>query len=298
MIPKQALVAFNPLQWFATADGFLDWGLAPPWPELMAQVKEAGFHAVHTRIPAEHTAAEYGQIIREAGLQPAPGTFAFALAEDGGPSPEEAVRQFRETARGYAEIGLEHLFVIPDVAAGAPRITHPAQGYAADEARLDRIVELLTAIGRAVTAEGVMPILHPHVGTWVETAEETRFVLDRIDPALMGFGPDVGHLTWAGADPVELIEQYADRVHGVHIKDLRRELRDASIAADRSYQQTVAAGLWIEPGRGDIDYARLWRALGPDWAGTIVVEVDRGDIEPPLESARASARWVDSQREG
>src|SRR5699024_7399215 len=34
-----------------------------------------------------------------------------------------------------------------------------------------------------------------------------------------------------------------------------------------------------------------------DRAETIVVEVDRGDIDPPLESARASARWVASQRE-
>lgn len=294
--PSTAQVAFNPLQWFATEDGWLDWGLAPAWPELMALVKEAGFDAVHTRIPAGRTAAEYGRIIREAGLEPAPGTFAFELAEDGGPSAKETVEAFRETARGYAELGLRHLFVIPAVLPDAPRAARPACGAEADEARLDRIVTLLTAVSQAVVAEGVLPILHPHVGTWIETAEETRYVLDHIDASLLGFGPDVGHLTWAGADPVELVEQYADRVHGMHLKDLRRTVRDASVTEGRSYQETVAAGLWIEPGRGDIDYQRIWAALGEDWDGTLVIEVDKGDITPPLESAKACARWVAEQR--
>lgn len=296
MIPSGATIALNPLQWFTTDDGWLDWTQGPSWPELMRQVKEVGFDAVHTRIPPEHTAAEYARIIRDAGLEPAPGTFAFALAEDGGPSAEEMVEKFRATARGYAEIGLQHLFVIPDVNPSAPRVERPAIGADADPERRERIRLLLTDIGRAVTGEGVLPILHPHVGTWVETAAETRYLLDGIDAELMGFGPDVGHLTWAGEDPVALIREYADRVHGVHVKDLRLDVRDASKTAGLSYRDTIGAGLWIEPGRGDMDYEGLWDALGPDFTGTVVVEVDKGDITPAIESAKVSARWAAAQR--
>lgn len=295
MIPKNALVALNPLQWFATADGLLDFNLAPAWPELMRQVKEAGFEAVHTRIPDGYSAREYGAIIRDAGLQPASGTLAFALPEDGTPRTEN-LNEFRNAALGYAELGLTHMFVLADVIPGSPRMERPAVGAGADEARMGRIVDHLTELAQAVTAEGVMPILHPHVGTWVETVQETRYVLDRIDPALLGFGPDVGHLSWAGADVPALILAYSDRVHGVHVKDFRRKVLDDSLAGNRTYQETAVSGLWTEPGRGDFDYDSLWDALGHDFGGTIVIEVDKGDIQPPIESAKECARWVAENR--
>ncbi|MGY5763705.1 sugar phosphate isomerase/epimerase family protein [Brachybacterium sp. DNPG3] len=295
MIPSSALVALNPLQWFATEDGGLDWTRGGPWPTLLGQVREAGFEAVHTRVPPELSATEYGAMIRDAGLVPAPGTFAFSLPEHGMPL-ERTLASFREAALGYAELGLREIFVLPGVDFSAPRTARPAVGADADPARLDRLSDLLVRIGEVVTAEGVLPILHPHVGTWIETADEARHVLDRVDPALLGLGPDVGHLSWVGDDPVALIAEHRDRVRGMHVKDLRRDVRDRAVAEGLSYQETVLSGLWIEPGRGDIDYAGLWAALGDDFDGTIVVEVDRGDIQPPLDSARACARWVASQR--
>lgn len=295
MFPTRATVAVNPLQWFATDDGWLDWGQAPPWPELMAEVKRAGFDAVHTRVPPDMPARQYGQVIRDAGLQPAPGTTMFDLPGDGVPL-EQTLGAFRRTASGYAELGLRHIFILANVVPGRPRVRRPAQGTDASQERLDAVVDLLTRVGQVGRDEGVLPILHPHVGTWVETADETRYVLDHVDASLLGFGPDVGHLSWADADPSELAAAYRDRVHGAHLKDFHTAVIAESKAAGRTYQQTVAAGLWTEPGRGDFDYDRFWDALGPDFAGTLVVEVDRGALQPPFESARASAEWAARMR--
>lgn len=295
MFPTRATVAVNPLQWFATDDGWLDWGQAPPWPELMAEVKRAGFDAVHTRVPPDMPARQYGQVIRDAGLQPAPGTTMFDLPGDGVPL-EQTLGAFRRTASGYAELGLRHIFILANVVPGRPRVRRPAQGTDASQERLDAVVDLLTRVGQVGRDEGVLLILHPHVGTWVETADETRYVLDHVDASLLGFGPDVGHLSWAGADPSELAAAYRDRVHGAHLKDFHTAVIAESKAAGRTYQQTVAAGLWTEPGRGDFDYDRFWDALGPDFAGTLVVEVDRGALQPPFESARASAEWAARMR--
>lgn len=294
-IPPTATVAINPLQYFATPDGFLDWGLAPPWAELMADLKRAGFDAVHTRFPGDVSPRDYGRIIRDAGLTPAPGTIQFGIPEDGS-SIEGTEEHFRRNAAGFAELGLDHIFILADVLPDAPRVITPAVGAQADDARLDSVVETLTAACSAAVAEGVLPILHPHVGTWVETAAETRYVMDRIDASILGFGPDVGHLSWAGEDPIPLIEEYRDRLRGLHIKDFHQSVIDESKAAGRTYQQTAVAGIWTEPGRGDFNFDRLWEAVGPDFAGTMVVEVDRGTIEPPFESVRACAEWVASQR--
>lgn len=295
MIPSAAQVALNPLQWFATPDGWLDWSLSPALPDLYSEVRRAGFDAVATKMPAGMSVAEYHGIAQDAGLDLAPGTAAIAVG-DGDVDVAQTIDALRPTLRAYAALGLDRIFVLAAMDPAAPRVARPAVGADFDAARLDRIAALLTALGEAAVAEGVLPILHPHVGGWVETESETRAVLEAVPAGLLGFGPDVGHLSWAGADVPALLGDYRDRVRGIHLKDLKRSVATASIAAGDSYQQTVAAGLWTEPGTGDLDYDAMWAALGADWSGPLIVEVDRGAVEPPFESARLSAEWMRAQR--
>ena len=37
---SNAKFAINPLQWLATADGWLDFTAAPPLPQLLAEIRE------------------------------------------------------------------------------------------------------------------------------------------------------------------------------------------------------------------------------------------------------------------
>ena len=46
-------------------------------------------------------------------------------------------------------------------------------------------------------------------------------MLAAISEDLLLFGPDTGHLAWAGADPADIIERHLHRVGAVHLKDLR-----------------------------------------------------------------------------
>lgn len=295
VIPRHALVALNPLQWFATGDGWLDWQLSPPLGDLFAQIKSAGFDAVATRLPEGMAASTYVQVAHDAGLSLAPGTTTIRLADDGDDAPTlEAITRLTDA---YGELGLPSVFIFPGMIPDAPRVAHPARGFEASPERMTRLADLLVRAGEIATAGGVMPILHPHVGTWVETEAETRALLDAVPPNLLGFGPDLGHLSWAGADVVCLIREYRTRIRGIHVKDLHQDVARRSRAEDLTYRQTVMAGLWTEPGRGDLDYEAIWAALGEDFSGAIVIEVDRGALDPPLESARACAQWVRSSRE-
>jgi len=58
-----------------------------------------------------------------------------------------------------------------------------------------------------------------------------------------------------------------------------------------NYRETVKAGLWVEPGRGDLDFDAILAPLGGRdmWA---IIEVDRPDLETPLASAQACADWA------
>ena len=64
---------------------------------------------------------------------------------------------------------------------------------------------------------GVTAVLHPHVGTMVETrADVDRVLAGSAIPLCL----DTGHLLIGGTDPVELARTVPDRVAHVHLKDV------------------------------------------------------------------------------
>jgi inosose dehydratase len=104
-------------------------------------------------------------------------------------------------------------------------------------------------------------------------------------------GRTPGHLTWAGIDPVRIIDRYSGRVEGLHVKDVRGDVASASRTGTWSYLETVVNGVWIEPGRGDADLHAVFDALPSKFRGWIIVENDRPDL-PVWESAVYSAVWM------
>jgi len=171
-------------------------------------------------------------------------------------------------------------------------VAHPAVGHDARQDRLEQTRDLLAEIAGIIRAEGITPAFHPHVGTWAETEEETRFVLDTVDASILGFGPDMGHLAWAGADAAQLVRDYADRVASVHIKDLDLAVAERARTEGWDYRKTVLAGLWSEPGHGNADVDGFLQALPTDFDGWLVIEVDRGAQPTAEDSVRLCGEWA------
>jgi inosose dehydratase len=121
--------------------------------------------------------------------------------------------------------------------------------------------------------------------------EEARFVLDSVDESTLSFGPDAGHLAWTGVDPAHTITEYATRLAGVHIKGYHSRFAKRSRDEDVDYRSTVRAGFWTEPGLGDAKIDGVLTAAGPDFAGWVVMEVDRGTTEPEDSIMRCGA-WL------
>ena len=72
----------------------------------------------------------------------------------------------------------------------------------------------------------------------------------------------------------------------VHVKDCRLSVARHGQAEGWHYRQTVVAGLWAEPGKGELPLTDI---VGAGW---LMVEVDRPDITDPFDSAVASASWM------
>jgi inosose dehydratase len=281
--------ALNPIQWLASDDGWLDFSRQLDHRQLLEEIKAAGFDAVMAELPDGWSLEQYQAVFQEIGLECAPGFFSVGLAEQ---PDNELVARAAAVARTHADLGLKEIFLGTGMSRDAPRVLHPAQGFAFDQGRLERVIELIETVARTMIAEGVRPALHPHVGTWIETEDEARTVLEAIDSSLLAFGPDTGHLVWAGADVRALISDYADRVASVHVKDCRLSVAERARSEDLGYQAAVMAGLWAEPGRGELELEAILDALPTTFDGWLIVEVDRPDLADPLESARASASWM------
>jgi len=276
-------IGINPLPWYLTATGIV---LTPEvLPDVYRAVRESGFGAVQADIPAGMTVRDLQSLLGEHELRAAPGYFSATFEE---PAAEQA----RAHAGQQAALGSTEVFV---AAAPVPaRMTVPAAGHDFDAGRLATVIEHLGRACEAIVAEGLRPCLHPHVGTWIETEHETRAALDAIDPALLAFGPDVGHLRWAGMDPAAVITDYAERVGGVHLKDVH--LAAVGTARERGDDYRTATRVrhvWTEPGHGDIDLAATLAALPEDYDGWFVLEVDVPDRgRDPQSSAVLCRKWA------
>lgn len=284
-------VAVNPLPWVLGPNGF-DLSLANV-QSAVAGIAAAGFTAMHSDVPAGLSAADYRTLLADHGVRPAPGYFAahFDVDADEVPGIIEAAKAH---AAVQAELGLGQAFMASHL--NPARIARPAVGADFDAARLDLIIERIAATARAITAEGVTPCFHPHVGSWIETEHEVRTLLDGVDAADLSFGPDTGHLFWAAADPAALVRDYAGRVGAMHLKDVHRDAADRAGKQDDDYRSaTNVEHVWSEPGRGDVDFAAVFAALPADYSGWFVVEVDVPDLPTKEESTDASARWIAAQ---
>ena len=90
-----------------------------------------------------------------------------------------------------------------------------------DDAGWRRLLENLDRLAAAATERGIVPTLHPHVGTMIEKPAEVDRVLSGSGIALT---LDTGHLMIGGNDVLALATSAPDRIAHTHLKDVRADL--------------------------------------------------------------------------
>jgi inosose dehydratase len=150
-----------------------------------------------------------------------------------------------------------------------------------DGAEWRRLYETLERLDDIAAEEGLRHVLHPHLGTLVETADDVQRVLGESD---VGWCLDTGHLTLGGTDPLEFARTARDRVGHVHLKDV-----DLSVAArlrtgELDLVPAVQQGLFQPLGRGDVPIEQVVVELeNGGYQGWYVLEQDTAittDVPP------------------
>ncbi len=153
---------------------------------------------------------------------------------------------------------------------------------ALDTSGWDHLLAQLAELDQLCAAHGLRQVLHPHVGTQVETAQDVERVLAA---SPVSWCLDTGHLAVAGVDVVEFAERHAARVGHVHLKDVRRAVAGPVRVGERTLAQGTKDGLFCALGRGDVPVATVVERLEvAGYDGWYVLEqdiaIDRGaDLE-------------------
>jgi inosose dehydratase len=277
-------VAANPIPYWASAGKTRE-----VFDEAFRDFQEIGFTAVKADVPDGMSPGDYRDWIGGYGLAPSLSLFSSAFDET--VDMAEEVEKAKRFAATQVALGLDRT-MISSMSVPA-RMAEPAVGAGFDDGRLTRAIDNCGAVCRVLRAEGLRPLHHSHVGGVFETEQEIVRLLDDLGPDVIGFGPDTGHLRWAGIEPAAFIRRYADRMGGIHIKDCFPDLLAPQSRAGMTYHQVQQTKrLWAEPGHGVIDFDAVLAAIPDGYDGDFMIEVDEPSVDSKRESHRISFEWA------
>lgn len=163
-----------------------------------------------------------------------------------------------------------------------------------DDAEWARFTQGLDKLGKAAKERGFKLCFHHHMGTVVQSAAETERMMASTNPEYVFLCYDTGHFTFAGEDPLTMLQKYADRVGHVHLKDMRREVVDRVKPEGWSFLKAVREGAFTVPGDGCVDFDPILKLLSEaKYEGWLLVEAEQDPAKAnPLEYAQKARAFI------
>jgi inosose dehydratase len=264
-----------------------------PFDRMMDEMVEAGYDATEWGSNMPSDPAVLNQELSTRGLTMVGAFIGFALRDPDRRAEETeralAIARFLKATGGTRLIAADSGDARRRAEAGH---VDPAGGLT--DVQWASLAVGLNELGAKLEPMGMELVFHNHVGTYVETADETARLLDETDPARVGWCLDCGHLAYGGGDNLEMLARYGDRVRHVHIKDVDGAVLARSRAEGWSFAQALEHYIFPPLGEGIAripDVVTALRAHGYD--GWYVLEQDTcaGD---PLETARRNREYLEA----
>lgn len=212
--------------------------------------------------------------------------------------------------RPYEETETEFLKELDYLGAmGADRINVSEQSYSVQgnealsiyeckvhftEEEWKKLCDGLNRLGKVAKDRGFKLCFHHHMGTGVQTIEETERLMDNTDPELVFLCYDTGHFTFSGEDPMHILKKYPERIGHVHLKDVRQEVRKLAEEGKWSFLKAVREGVFTVPGDGCVDFDSVFRALDEmKYEGWLLVEAEQDPAKAnPFRYAKMARTYI------
>ena len=169
------------------------------------------------------------------------------------------------------------------------------QKYVMDDKEWELLCSGLDRLGKIAKEEyGISLTFHHHMGTVVQNPDEVKRMMDNTNPEYVSLLFDTGHFAYCGADPLEMVKTYADRIRHVHLKDIRPEVVQKVKDNGLSFLEGVRMGAFTIPGDGCIDFDPIFEVLEKaGYEGYMVVEAEQDPAKAnPFEYALKARGFI------
>ena len=257
-----------------------------PYRRMMDEFVEAGYDATEWGPGMPEDPDELGTELRARGLAMV-GAFVGLGFRDADRYDAEMAKAMTIVTRLHATGG--RLLIAAeggdDRRRGEAGHVDPAGGLTDEQWR--NLAGGLHDLADKIAPLGMRVVFHNHVGTYVETPDETARLLDETDPARVGWCLDCGHLAYGGGDNLEMLGRYGDRVAHVHLKDVDGAVLAQAKAGQWSFGQALTSYIFPPLGEGIARIPELVDALlAHGYDGWMVLEQDTSREDPMLVARR------------
>lgn len=141
----------------------------------------------------------------------------------------------------------------------------------------ERLASHIEIFAEMAAVNGIRSSFHPHAGTYVESARETRLLMDKLDLQTVGLCLDVGHWMVAGEDPIKAVRDYGKRITHVHVKDVSGEVLEKMLKGEIPTLNSAVEDfkLFVPAGTGLLKLRELFAELEKiSFSGWLMSEQD------------------------
>ncbi len=163
------------------------------------------------------------------------------------------------------------------------------------DAEFAQMCDGLNKLAEYAKSNGIRACFHHHMGTCVQTLEETERMLNNTsDDLLLCY--DTGHWTFSEVDPMAILNEFPNRIGHVHLKNMRRAICDQAIKESWSFLKSVRNGAFTVPGdpEGCVDFEPVLRKLDEiGYEGWIMVEAEQDPAKAnPFKYAKMAYEYI------
>lgn len=167
----------------------------------------------------------------------------------------------------------------------------------------DETIEKIKAYSAALAEKGIKTLYHNHDFEFDKIDGKCIFdrLYETLDSGILNPQIDTCWVRYAGYDPVEYIEKYADRLDVIHLKDFVCK----NLGGDPAYALIDGDGKeipkpskeenefkFVPLGMGRQDFKKILEAVEKTGVHTLIVEQDMSVDRPPMEAAEISRRYL------
>ena len=283
-------IGINPISW--ANDDLPELGGDTPLKTILSEGSEIGYRGFElgNKFPRDPIALR--TVLAQYGVELVSGWYSGELARR---SVEQEIEAVGPHLQLLAQNGANVMVYgeVADSIQGKQSVPLSRRPQFAGEEQWREYAEKLDAFARYTLSHGVRLAYHHHMGAYVETAADVDRLMSLTGPDV-GLLFDSGHITFAGANAVEVLQKHVARVCHVHCKDVRREVAREARRQDWSFLASVLKGVFTVPGDGHINFKSLLKVLHDHgYSGWLVVEAEQDPaLAPSYQYAKMGFRHL------